>query len=545
MVRLTYRSSEAVLALILLVLLAACSTSPDPGALAPPFYAEAVLPTPTQIQLGEQLLVPTLPVVTANQDVPRTTVEQAERLLARRLEQLFGPQVAATTPSDTPFPILLERVGADHFGDAVDAERVSQAYQLHVSSEGARVSAASSAGLINGIATFIQLLHVHETRLHVPLASVVDAPAFTTRYVSEYFFPREEFFDWLSLYKLNGFASAYRAMRWDSISEEVMAGIERIGDYVRTYRTLRYMAQLHLGGRGGPVMDTADREQRERLLRTIDTLIGVGEATHLMLCYDDAVPELQPAEANSFSGPAEAHIDLLEFVVDHLSATYPDVVLSFVTPYYQGTAHPRWDDPETRRRGLAYLDAIREWQNSSVRIVWTGPLTESRRIRDRDVEGYRQLIGVHHPLFYWDNTWHFYQPVRHFNTRYPDDFQRMTADSSALLFIYGSRPIGRFFAATAGDYYWNPDDHDARNARRIAVAQFLGPDAVGAAERFWLLRGPWYFVTFRRYVPLPWLRRVLERLDAASLTDELPEYCWSVYRDIVEWRHDHGRRERP
>ena len=110
------------------------------------------------------------------------------------------------------------------------------------------------------------------------------------------------------------------------------------------------------------------------------------------------------------------------------------------------------------------------------------------------------------------------------------------ADRTGYINVNGVRPIGRFFAATANDYYWNPAGFDPKRARRHAVAQFMGPRAVPAAEAFYDLRADSYFVFFSRDVDLEALDRTLTRLAQVSLNPLLTEHCKTVYDRIVKKR---------
>ena len=140
--------------------------------------------------------------------------------------------------------------------------------------------------------------------------------------------------------------------------------------------------------------------------------------------------------------------------------------------------------------------------------------------------------------FRGDNTWHYHQPLRNFHAKYLPGFVNHCADRTSYININGTRPIGRFFSVTANDYYWNPEAFDSKRSRRHAVAQFMGPPAVAAAERLFDVRGNDYFAFFKRDVDLDKLREAIESLEATSLDPALPEMCRSVFDSIVKSRKE-------
>lgn len=518
-----------------------------------PFYSGAVLPTPRQVryEAGALVLADGPGGAWRGRLVyPRegNVRELMERLVGRRTAPYlaqFARLAPASLRADVPvvrfaFTTAAEATGlASRYG-LPDTWRSlpPQGYVLTVRPEGALCLAPDNPGLVNGLASLLQLLRVDEGRLVVSCATLTDWPTFRLRYTSEYYLANQEFLDWMMLYKLNGFAACYPGMRWSGLTEGQRPALAAIGDYVSRYGTASFLVELHIGGRGGerPV-DCGDPQDVETLLNTIRETMRLARPQHVMICYDDVAPELQPQEQGRFERPALAHGAVMEVVYRAVKALDARTVVSFCSPYYQGRGHRRWREDNPRRpEALQYLADLRTWPNHDIRIVWTGPVTESKVIVPEDIADYRERVGAGRQLFYWDNTWHYHQPLRNFHARYPAGFVKDCADATAYVNINGIRPLGRFFSVTANDYYWNPEAFDSVRSRQQAVAQVMGAAAVPAAEEFYRVRGDDYYVFFSRDVDLEALRMALERLRDASLTPELPALCLAAYQEIVKGR---------
>ena len=519
--------------------------------MGPPFYSGAILPTPREAEYREEYAILADGPGGERACNLRMDYEGASAPLARRLiEERVGDYIRlladsgapGTAPPETPVLVttlasLAAKAWMERHGiDVCQEELGEQGYVLEIRPEGVLCAGLDNAGVVNAVASLLQLVHVRDGKLVARCCSVCDWPAFTTRYTAEYFLPGTDFFDWMMLYKINGFGACYPGMNWEGLTDEKRAGLRGIGQYIRAYETLRFMVQFHVGGRRCRVLDCGDPEQVERLLETIRETMDLSHAHHVMICYDDVQPELQPEEEKQFASPVEAHGALMDHVYAAVKAKNPETVVSFCTPFYQGRGHRRWRIAKAREMGLAYLGGIRDWKNPDVRIVWTGPVTESKRITLEDIESYQEWVGRDRPLVYWDNTWHYHQPLRNFHAQYPKDFLRYCADGTSYINVNGVQPIGRFFSATANDYYWNPDAFDPKRARREAVTQFMGPDAVAAAEAFYELRGDDYFVFFTRDVDLEAFGQVVAQIEETSLRPELPAHCRKMYQVVVERR---------
>lgn len=522
--------------------------------MGPPFYSGSVMPEPREARFTDDIALlvdgPAGRRHYALEILPDHPVEELmRRLWAQRVgayEQQFA-DIEAPVEGDDVLPVVflrpddpgaaqwLERSGIDTRADDLPA----QGYRLEIRPDLVLCVAPDPSGLVNGLASLLQLVHVDDDGALVARgAEIADQPTFEIRYTAEYFLPGESFFDWMMLHKINGFGACYPGMRWNGNTEEKREALRAIGEYIDRYETMHFMVQFHIGGRGGhrPV-DGGDPEDMEQLLATVRETMHLARPQHVMICYDDVTPELQPREQELFERPALAHEAIMQQVYDAVKEIDAETVVSFCSPYYQGRHHRRWRDTNPNlEETLQYMEDLRGWSNRDIRIVWTGPVTESRLIEMEDIEHYLGLVGEDRELMYWDNTWHYHQPLRNFHARYLEGFVDYCADSTSYINIFGTQAIGRFFSVTANDYYWNPDAFDAERSWRNAVTQFMGPAAVPVAEEFYELRGDAYFVFFKRDVDLAALKDVLDRLADVSLTPEIPAHCLHVYETIKEER---------
>lgn len=95
--------------------------------------------------------------------------------------------------------------------------------------------------------------------------------------------------------------------------------------------------------RGGVrVLDRGNPADVQTLLSTIRQTMELAPLRHLMICYDDVTPQLQPEEAKRFARPALAHGAVMEQVYRLVKELNPATVVSFCGPYYQGRRHKRW-----------------------------------------------------------------------------------------------------------------------------------------------------------------------------------------------------------
>jgi len=509
--------------------------------MGPPYYSGAILPTPRQAEYGEEYVV----LVDGPKGVRHCAMdieyagpagELAARLLEARLEQYAALFPDATWSDDARIRVLVAQAQAGSPAAALPP----QGYVLEVGPDAVVCLGKDNAGVVNAVASLLQLMHVRDGRLVARCASVRDWPTFVVRYTAEYHLPGADFFDWMMRYKINGFGACYPGMRWEGLTEAKREGLKAIGTYIREYQSMHFLVEFHVGGRAGRPVDCGNPEDVGTLLDTIRETMTLTPTQHVMICYDDVKPELQPQEVGQFKSPAHAHGHLMQRVYETVKAESADTMVSFCTPFYQGRQHRRWRSKNLRPKGLAYLATVGAWENEDIVVVWTGPVTESRHISLEDIRSYRDWLGSARPLFYWDNTWHYHQPMRNFHAKYPEGFVDHCAGRSSYINVNGVKPIGRFFAATANDYYWNPEAFDSKRARRHAAAQFMGREAVPATEAFYDLRGDDYFVFFARDVELEAFEKAVAAIEETSLDAELAAQCRAVYEGVAEKRRPAG-----
>ena len=280
--------------------------------MGPPYYSGAVLPTPREAEYRDEYVE--LIDGPAGEwrcrivhDYGGPARELMERLLQRRVAQytsqfpdLEGPPAPGAVP--VRFVLLSDPAAAPHLERHGLQQRAKtlqpQGYLLEITPQEILCAGHDDAGLANGLASLLQLTHVRGDKLVVRCAGVRDWPTFRIRYTAEYHLPGPDFFDWMMLYKINGFGACYRGMRWEGLTEPKREGLRAIGEYISAYRTMHFMVQFHIGGRGGRAVDCGDPADVERLLQTIGETLELSHAQHVMICYDDVRPELQP-EQNS------------------------------------------------------------------------------------------------------------------------------------------------------------------------------------------------------------------------------------------------------
>lgn len=470
-----------------------------------------------------------------------------EKQFARRLDAYKG-QFGDVAWGAVEAPVSVAFVPADStraataLGELAPDGLPPQGYLLDVDDAGIVCVGADAQGFANGLATLLELFHVRDGKLAARKARVFDYPTFAVRYQNDYTLVSDDVLDWMILNKINGLNCGYAYLfDWRGVSDEQKPHLRRAATYVKDYGILHFMPQLHIGPRidSRPALDCGDPEQIATLCATIDELIALSGARNILLLSDDVKPFLNmPREKERFASLGEAHNHLTREVLAFLREKHPDARLLFCPPPYQGRVQ---HEARKNRPGypfdelMRYLEDMRAWDPEAI-VVWTGPVTESRWITAEDIDWYLDRIGRDKKLFYWDNTWHYHQPLRNFHARYLEGFEDYNAHREVMVNAMIRTPIGQFFATTANDYYWNPAAFDPERSWRAAVARTMGPDAVSAAADFYALRGDDYNVFFKRSVDLAALERVLLELKRASWTDDIPDLCLEAYEQIVQER---------
>ena len=554
-----FTAAIACITVLLLTTIATAQETPAypvmkglPQKVGQPFYSGAILPTPRQAAYSdayfEMIDGPGQKwLTTVHMDYSGPARKLINELLRDRFWQFtrwFG-DVECDMSAVSQRPIVFALAGTEAATTYLQAYGIPdkaallqpQGYILSVRENGVLCVGADDQGMLNGAASLIQLIHPRMHSLVARCAEIIDWPTFQVRYTAEYRLPDRDFLKWMMLYKINGFGACYRGMRWEGLTDEHRAGLKTIGEFIREYNTCRFMVQFHITGRGGGVLNIADRTHVETLLRTIAETMALCPTQHVMICADDVAATLTPEEAALYKHPAQAHGVLMEYVYQTVKRLDPDCVVSYCGPFYQGLQHRKWAEGSPgREAGMTFMEYLRQWPNKDIRIVWTGPVTESLSITAEDIAAYKALIGEDRQLVYWDNTWHYHQPLRNFHARYLPGFVDHCADATSYININGMGPIGKFFSTTANDYYWNPEAFDSVRSRRHAVAQFMGPDAIDASEALYALRGDTYMVVFQSIVDLKAFDAAVAAIEKASWDEALAEHCRASYAEVAKQR---------
>ena len=541
-------------------LIAHCAVSAEHSAddvewtrkLGQPFYSGHILPTPKNAEYKDD----TIPLAdgVAGRIQCSTEFEYSgptrpllERLFTKRFRaygQLFGEtalrqdketsvRVIFTLASNGNVSALLDRFGLR--GKAASLQ--PQGYLLDIRTDGILCVGKDDQGLVNALASLLQLVHVKDGKLVARCAHVVDFPTFTTRYTSDYFPLGTNFYEWMALNKINGFSCGYaNYFKWTGLEPQQENALAQIRQFTADYQVMSFLPQIHIGGRRpdfAPAIDAGDAKQVQTLLATIEKIMELSGARSVLLLWDDVKSVLPGEKAREqFKTLGQASGYVADCVYKRMQELYPGSTLIFCPPHYQGLKHRRWQG-ELGVEARQYMRDVRSW-NRNIVLAWTGPVTESRTIADQDIMLYKALMNEDRRLFYWDNTWHYHQPLRNFHAQYPQDFVEHCVDRTAYININARLPIGKFFSVTAMDYYWNPVAFEARRSWREAVAQFMGEAAVPVAERFYAFRGDGYYYHFSRGADIPAFRGILTDLEAASMEKGIVDYCWYIYNQICK-----------
>lgn len=196
-------SGVLVVAALLLVGCGTARTAPAPLPSGGPRYA--VVPMPAHLVPGSgefRLDTETRILISERDSALLRPLASVLAVPLRAASHLPLPIVSAAT-SDAPANAILIRLSTEPTtGD--------ESYRLVVSERGATLSAASAAGIVNGIATLRQLLPPALDRGAMPAVEIIDAPRFRYRGilldVARYYFPPEfltKLVDMLAMYKFN------------------------------------------------------------------------------------------------------------------------------------------------------------------------------------------------------------------------------------------------------------------------------------------------------------------------------------------------------
>ncbi len=268
-----------------------------------------------------------------------------------------------------------------------------QGYSLDIGPEGITGRGKDNAGMVNALASLLQLMFVKDGNLVVRQAHIIDWPTFTTRYTSDYTMPGVDFLDWMMLYKINGFSGGYAYyIDWRGLTDQNRKEMGVIRDYIDRYQTLAFMPQIHIGPRVTtvrPAVDSGNPEDVKALLKTVEELLLCSGAREIMVCYDDVSPyPSRPMEKKRFKTLGQANGFVLDQLYERMQKVRPGSKLMFCPPYYQGRARHYWrKDSPIHQDAMQYMKDTQSW-NKNIILVWTGANTESKVIVDG---GYRPL----------------------------------------------------------------------------------------------------------------------------------------------------------
>ena len=148
-----------------------------------------LMPMPSSVQSGAGQLLPIdgsfSVAVTGFHDASLDRgIQIFQRQLSRKTEIPFRPK-SGGTPTIT--------IHTDHARDAIQRLGEDESYELTVISRGANLTAPTPLGILRGLQTFLQLVHVTPTGFAVPAITIKDQPRFPWRGllidVSRHFIP--------------------------------------------------------------------------------------------------------------------------------------------------------------------------------------------------------------------------------------------------------------------------------------------------------------------------------------------------------------------
>ncbi len=373
-----------------------------------------------------------------------------------------------------------------------------------------------------GCQSLIQLVSNDEgPRLR--LAQVSDFPRFSIRCVQaeglrdwpDY----ERALTWMPRYKLNYLAFGQNYFfppdwrKWSPEQEEV---IRKACNMAREQMAVQVMFHLHPHRRDPETNITiSDPAEIERLAE-IGLFALDGGATALMLRSDDIYP-LSEADKAAFADQAEAHAHLINELLKRFRAKYPDMLFLFCPPYYQGV---NTGLPGGRPEREAYLRKLGELIPPEVLVIWTGPVTRSLEITQRQTDGFTRVLG--RSPFLWDNTLYAHRSQFGYDGRHPhylfDAFQtkcpkRFYEATPGIVFNGGITEIYRIARINTADYFWNPEAYDPEASLRKALALVGGPELVDDLIGF---RDAYYGVFDRHYQQQGTLLAARDELTASA-----------------------------
>ena len=160
-------------------MLAITGTLSAGGAMGQEQTTPNLMPMPSNVQMGTGSLA-----IDAGFTVQLTgyTEPRLERAVGRFVQQLGKqtaiPRFAGAAPGERPATLLIV---TDHPSKPVQELGEDESYQLDVTPNGAKLSAATPLGTMHGLRTFLQLVDVSPNGFAVPVLAIRDRPRFPWR----------------------------------------------------------------------------------------------------------------------------------------------------------------------------------------------------------------------------------------------------------------------------------------------------------------------------------------------------------------------------
>ena len=385
------------------------------------------------------------------------------------------------------------------------------------------------------VQSLVQLLGKREDAVLLREAFVRDWPSFRIRsfkyekWVNPDLNVAREMCAWAARYKFNTYNADYTWMGvdgWCSPTEEYR---KQIADLCKITRS-RGMSLMQFVN---PYWVTSWEEDGEKKIRIskdedIDTLVKTFKisldqgAERIMLCLDDCASKYTRERGYHITGQedkdkfgrlevADAH--LVNELHRKIKKSHPECEIFFVPPYYNfAFFHGSFRGSDAERAGIEYLKYIGKHIPEDVNIVWTGPVTRSVTIREKDIAAYEDL--VQRKMFLWDNSvyahhWPQCYLLDVFDSKRPPNFHERTtgvhintrgkdADD------FYAKEVWKVGLIMAADYLWNPGAYDPEEFLRRAIVEVAGE---GVTELLLNFRDKYYSIRDR----YPFLEGVFSR----------------------------------
>ncbi len=204
----------------------------------------------------------------------------------------------------------------------------------------------------------------------------------------------------------------------------------------------------------------------ETLARKLEAVARLG-VSNFALFLDDVPPDLVHAEDRArFKTLAQAHVQLINRLYDHLQSLSPDNRLTVCPTTYTNA----WGNRD-------YIKELGAGVNPAVPLIWTGTETISRTITVAQAQDWGGSLR-RKPLV-WDNY-----PVNDDNPWWLNLAPLRGRDGGLFTATQGmfSNPMIQPQATmiplqTVADYLWNPHAYDPEKSQRHALVTQYGPDA--------------------------------------------------------------------